>query len=90
MRPGKAYFSLVSLSPFKEGRVRIHMNDHPQTLHIAYFYNQIVCMDIIIDNLNVLSTSYIKYKGLLVSVSHAFKKLILIFNAPNSHLNLER
>jgi hypothetical protein len=56
----------------------------------AYFYNQTVCVDFIIDNLNVLYTSYIKHKGLLVSVSYAFKMLILIFNAPNSHLNLKR
>lgn len=66
------------------------MSDHPQTARIAYFYKKIVCVGIIIDNLNVLYTFYIKHKELLVFVSHAFKKLILIFNAPNSHLNLKR
>lgn len=53
-----------SLAP-EERRTELCMSDHPQPGCIAYFYNQIVCVDIIIDNLNVLYTSYIKYKRLL-------------------------
>ena len=47
------------------------MNDYPQTDGIADFYNRTVCVGIIIDNLNVLYTSYIKHKGLLsLSYTH--------------------
>lgn len=51
------------LPPTKENKTP--MSDYPQTYCIADFYNRTLCVGIIIDNLNVLYTSYIKHKGLL-------------------------
>ena len=65
--PGRAkslFLHFPSLLPPKKEN-KTPMSDYPQTDCIADFYNRTLRVGIMIDNLNVLYTSYIKHKGLL-------------------------